>query len=68
MARSLRSILLRRAGSRSNIVVLDAIGANKAFFVGNSMGGFATLHIGMRHPDRVLGLVAAGCGYGAHPD
>lgn len=50
------------------VAVLDAIGAEKAYFVGNSMGGFAVLHVGMRHPDRVLGLVASGAGYGAHPD
>ena len=50
------------------VAVLDAIGAVRAYFVGNSMGGFAVLHVGMRHPDRVLGLVASGAGYGAHPD
>ena len=50
------------------VAVLDAIGADRAYFVGNSMGGFAVLHVGMRHPDRVLGLVASGAGYGAHPD
>lgn len=50
------------------VAVLDAIGEERAYFVGNSMGGFATLHVGLRHPDRVLGLVSSGCGYGAHPD
>lgn len=33
--------------------------------VGLSMGGFAALHVGLRHPDRVLSVVAAGAGYGA---
>jgi pimeloyl-ACP methyl ester carboxylesterase len=32
------------------------------------MGGFATLHLGLRHPERTRSLVVAGCGYGAHPD
>jgi len=30
-----------------------------------SMGGFATLHFGIRHADRARSLVVAGCGYGA---
>jgi pimeloyl-ACP methyl ester carboxylesterase len=50
------------------IAVLDAIGAPAAHVVGNSMGGFAALHLGLRHPERALSLVVAGCGYGAHPD
>ena len=48
--------------------VIDALGAGPAHVVGNSMGGFATLHLGLRHPDRARSLVVAGCGYGAHPD
>ena len=32
------------------------------------MGGFATLHFGLHHPDRALSLVVAGCGYGAEKD
>jgi pimeloyl-ACP methyl ester carboxylesterase len=32
------------------------------------MGGFCTLHLGLRHPDRARSLVVAGCGYGAQPD
>ena len=45
--------------------VLDALKINKAHVVGLSMGGFATLHFGFRHPQRALSLVVAGCGYGA---
>jgi pimeloyl-ACP methyl ester carboxylesterase len=45
--------------------VLDACGIQQAHVVGLSMGGFATLHFGFRHPDRALSLVVAGCGYGA---
>jgi len=45
--------------------VLDHLGIDKAHVVGLSMGGFATLHFGLRHPQRALSLVVAGCGYGA---
>ena len=45
--------------------VLDHLGIEKAHVVGLSMGGFATLHFGLRHPERARSLVVAGCGYGA---
>jgi pimeloyl-ACP methyl ester carboxylesterase len=45
--------------------VLDHLKIAKAHVVGLSMGGFATLHFGFRHPDRALSLTVAGCGYGA---
>ena len=47
--------------------VLDALNIDRAHVVGNSMGGFATLHFGMTDSPRALSLVVAGCGYGAHP-
>lgn len=47
--------------------VLDHLGIDKAHIVGLSMGGFATLHFGFRHPQRALALCVAGCGYGAEP-
>jgi pimeloyl-ACP methyl ester carboxylesterase len=47
--------------------VLDHLGIAKAHIVGLSMGSFATLHFGFRHPQRALSLVVAGCGYGAEP-
>jgi len=47
--------------------VLDHLKIDKAHIVGLSMGGFATLHFGFRHPSRALSLVVAGCGYGAEP-
>lgn len=50
------------------VTILDAIGADRAHVAGNSMGGFCTLHLGLRYPQRALSLVVAGCGYGAHPD
>ena len=48
--------------------VMDAAGVAAAHVVGLSMGGFATLHFGFRHPQRALSLCVAGCGYGAEPD
>lgn len=45
--------------------VLKGLGIAKAHVVGLSMGGFATLHFGFRHPEKALSLVVAGCGYGA---
>jgi pimeloyl-ACP methyl ester carboxylesterase len=50
------------------IAVLDALDVDRAHVVGLSMGGFATLHLGLRHPDRARSLVVAGCGYGAQPE
>jgi pimeloyl-ACP methyl ester carboxylesterase len=48
--------------------ILDGIGIERAHIVGLSMGGFATLHFGLHHPERALSLVVAGCGYGAEKD
>ena len=48
--------------------VLDGLAIDKAHIVGLSMGGFATLHFGFAYPERALGLVVGGCGYGAQPD
>lgn len=45
--------------------VLNHLKIDKAHVVGLSMGGFAALHFGFRHPDRALSLCVAGCGYGA---
>ena len=45
--------------------VMDAAGIDKAHLVGLSMGGFAVLHAGLRRPERVLSVCAAGAGYGA---
>lgn len=39
-----------------------------AHVVGLSMGGYATLHLGLRHPDLARSIVVAGCGYGSEPD
>ena len=32
------------------------------------MGGFAALHLALRNPERVLGAVVAGVGYGSQPE
>jgi pimeloyl-ACP methyl ester carboxylesterase len=50
------------------VAVLDGAGVQRAHVVGLSMGGFAALHLLMRHPGRVLSAVAAGVGYGAPPE
>ena len=50
------------------VSVLDAARAEKAHVVGLSMGGFATLHLVLTHPDRVLSAVVGGVGYGAQPE
>jgi len=50
------------------IAVLEAADAERAHVVGLSMGGFATLHLVLRHPERVVSAVAAGVGYGAQPE
>jgi pimeloyl-ACP methyl ester carboxylesterase len=47
--------------------VLTHLGIEKAHVVGLSMGGFATLHFGFRHPALARSLVVGGCGYGAEP-
>jgi pimeloyl-ACP methyl ester carboxylesterase len=48
--------------------VLDHAGIERAHIVGLSMGGFCTLHLGLRRPERARSLVVAGCGYGAQPE
>jgi pimeloyl-ACP methyl ester carboxylesterase len=50
------------------LAVLDGLKIKQAYIVGLSMGGFAALHFGIKYSARALGLVVAGCGYGAHPD
>jgi pimeloyl-ACP methyl ester carboxylesterase len=49
------------------LAVMDALKLPRAYVVGLSMGGFASLHFGMKYSARALGLVVAGCGYGAVP-
>jgi pimeloyl-ACP methyl ester carboxylesterase len=49
------------------IAVLDHLRIDRAHIVGLSMGGFATVHVGITYPQRTLSLVIAGCGYGSEP-
>ncbi|WP_027285611.1 alpha/beta fold hydrolase [Rubritepida flocculans] len=48
--------------------VITGLGLAPAHVVGLSMGAFATLHLGLRHPHLARSLTAAGVGYGAAPD
>jgi pimeloyl-ACP methyl ester carboxylesterase len=48
--------------------ILDHLAEERAHIVGLSMGGFATLHFGLRHADRALSLCVGGCGSGAELD
>jgi pimeloyl-ACP methyl ester carboxylesterase len=45
--------------------LLDALGIERAFLCGLSMGGGIVLKFGMAHPERCLGLVVAGAGSGS---
>lgn len=47
------------------LAVMNAAGIDRAHIVGLSMGGFATLHLGLQAPERALSLTVAGAGYGA---
>jgi pimeloyl-ACP methyl ester carboxylesterase len=49
------------------LAVMEGLKIPRAYVVGLSMGGFATLHFGIKYSARALGLVVAGCGYGAVP-
>ena len=50
------------------VAVMDGAGIERAHVVGLSMGAFATLHLGLDHPERALSLVLAGIGYGAEKE
>jgi pimeloyl-ACP methyl ester carboxylesterase len=44
------------------------LGIRKAHIIGCSMGGFATVHFGLRYARLALSLTAIGVGYGSDPD
>jgi pimeloyl-ACP methyl ester carboxylesterase len=50
------------------VAVLDALRIEKAHIVGLSMGGFCTVHFGLRTPERALSLTVAGAGYGCEKE
>ena len=57
-----------QARARDDVIaILDHLKLERAHVVGLSMGGFATLHVGIAYPGRARSLVIAGCGYGAEP-
>jgi len=45
--------------------IIQALNLMPAHVVGLSMGGYATLHLGLRHPELVRSCVVGGCGYGS---
>ncbi|MFI5012368.1 MAG: alpha/beta fold hydrolase [Hyphomicrobiales bacterium] len=49
------------------VAIMRGLRIDLAHIVGLSMGAYATLNLGMRHPGLVRSLVVAGCGYGAEP-
>ncbi|HTP63709.1 MAG TPA: alpha/beta hydrolase [Burkholderiales bacterium] len=48
------------------VAVLRHLGIARAHVVGLSMGAFATLRCGLRHPEAASALVVAGCGSGSN--
>jgi len=48
--------------------VMRDLGIRKAHIIGCSMGGFATVHFGLRHARLARSLTAVGVGYGSDPD
>jgi len=48
--------------------VMRGADIEQAHIVGISMGGFAVLHFGLRHPEMAKSLTVAACGYGAAYD
>ncbi|WP_432559902.1 alpha/beta fold hydrolase [Granulicoccus sp. GXG6511] len=44
---------------------MDALGIEKAAFMGNSMGGATVLRFAMAHPDRISHIITMGSGAGA---
>ncbi|MFT8710613.1 alpha/beta fold hydrolase [Komagataeibacter rhaeticus] len=49
------------------VAVMDGLGLERAHVVGLSMGGFTTVHMGLKVPERCLSLTIAGAGYGCEP-
>jgi len=48
--------------------VMTDLGVRKAHIIGCSMGGYATLHFGLRHARMARSLTVIGAGYGSDPD
>jgi pimeloyl-ACP methyl ester carboxylesterase len=48
--------------------IIGTLGLAPCHIVGLSMGAYATLHLGLSHPNLVRSIVVAGCGYGSDPE
>ena len=48
--------------------VMRSLGVRKAHIIGCSMGGYATLHFGLRYASMARSLTVIGAGYGSDPD
>lgn len=48
--------------------VMRHLKIKKAHIIGCSMGGYATVHFGLRYPGLALSLTAVGVGFGSDPD
>lgn len=48
--------------------IIDTLGLAPCHVIGHSMGAYAALHLGLRHPKLVRSIVVAGCGYGSDPE
>lgn len=48
--------------------ILRGLEITHAHLVGLSMGGYAVLQFGLKHPEMASAIVAAGAGTGSHPD
>jgi len=48
--------------------VMRSLGLKKAHIIGCSMGGYATLHFGIRYASLARSLTVIGAGYGSDPD
>jgi 2-hydroxymuconate-semialdehyde hydrolase len=47
--------------------LLDGLGVEKTWLVGNSLGGWVALQLGIDHPDRISGIISMGTGGAARP-
>ncbi|WP_411089982.1 alpha/beta fold hydrolase [Streptomyces sp. 061-3] len=56
-----------RDHAKGAVQLLDALGIEKAAFVGNSMGGITTLRLATEYPERVSHVVTMGPGSGPQP-
>ena len=51
--------------AQAAVELLDALGIERAAFVGNSMGGITTLRLATEYPERVSHVITMGPGSGS---